>query len=51
LTRASPSSTRRLIESYEWDFDGDGTFDRTTSEPGATHTYEAEFDGVVRVTD
>jgi hypothetical protein len=40
------------ITRYEWDFDGDGTFDLETAEPGATHVYDAAFDGfiVLRVT-
>jgi lysophospholipase L1-like esterase len=40
------------IVSYEWDFDGDGTYDLTTTEPWADHEYAALFDGqaVVRVT-
>jgi hypothetical protein len=40
------------IESYEWDFDGDGAYDLTTAEPQVDHRYDALFDGqaVVRVT-
>lgn len=37
------------IESYEWDFDGDGTFERTTTTPQANHTYAKEFDGNMQV--
>ena len=29
----------RSIVQYEWDFDGDGTFDATTSDPIIEHTY------------
>jgi hypothetical protein len=38
---------------YEWDIDGDGSFDRTTTEPHLTHTWTAPAEGVVtvRVTD
>lgn len=41
------------IASYEWDFDGDGEYDRTVDEPTTTHTYRDDFDGLVsvRVTD
>lgn len=37
---------------YEWDFDGNGTFDLTTTEPSATHVYNADFNDfvVLRVT-
>ena len=33
------------ITSYEWDFDGDGTADRTTTTPDTTYTYPGEFHG------
>jgi lysophospholipase L1-like esterase/Mg-chelatase subunit ChlD len=38
---------------YEWDLDGDGAYERTTSEPTITHTYTAPAAGLVtlRVTD
>lgn len=41
------------VTSYEWDFDGDGTFDQTTTSPTVSHTYPAEIDGLaaLRVTD
>ena len=41
------------ITLYEWDFDSDGTFDYSSSDPTATHTYGAPFNGTVtlRVTD
>lgn len=40
------------IAQYEWDFDGDGDYDETTTEPVVTHTYGSEVAGavVVRVT-
>lgn len=40
------------IDSYEWDFDGDGTFDETTTEETIEFTYTTAFDGfvVLRVT-
>lgn len=40
------------ITLYEWDFDGDGTFDLETIEPTATHIYDADFNNfvVLRVT-
>jgi PKD repeat protein len=41
------------IVSYEWDFDGDGTYDVSSPDPTTIHTYAAEFSGQVmlRVTD
>ncbi|MFC2077283.1 PKD domain-containing protein [Candidatus Bipolaricaulota bacterium] len=41
------------IQSYEWDFDGDGLFDLETTDPVVTHTYSAGgFKTVtLRVTD
>lgn len=38
---------------YEWDFDGDGTFEETTAKPQAKHTFMSEYTGPVgvRVTD
>lgn len=42
-----------FIALYEWDFEGDGTFDFNFTESSATHIYGAVFDGIVvlRVTD
>lgn len=37
------------IVTYEWDFDGDGTYDLTGSEPLAEHTFDSEFEGFVSV--
>lgn len=41
------------ITAYEWDFDGDGTYDRTTTTPTTSFAYPAAFDGfaAVRVAD
>lgn len=41
------------IASYEWDANGDGTFEEKTTTPVYKHTYPAAFEGVmqVRVTD
>jgi len=36
-----------LIELYEWDFDGDGAFDLSTTSSGAEHVYAEDFDGTV----
>lgn len=38
---------------YEWDFDGDGTFDAAATVPTIEHTYGSEFHGnvILRVTD
>ena len=35
------------IVSYEWDVDGDGVFDTSSSEPTFTHTYNSTFSGTV----
>lgn len=50
--RGSYATTGALV-SYEWDLDGDGTYDTTTTEPVLTHTFDALVDGylAVRVTD
>lgn len=37
------------ITKYEWDFDGDGVFEQTTTTPSATHTYVQKFDGTMQV--
>src|SRR5437764_9862496 len=37
-----------IIEHYDWDFDGDGTIDLSTTGPITTHTYSSA--GVERVT-
>lgn len=37
------------ITKYEWDFNGDGTFDRTTTEPVTNYTYTEKFDGHMQV--
>jgi hypothetical protein len=41
------------ITGYEWDFDGNGTYDQTTTTPLTEHAYGAPFEGQlsVRVTD
>ena len=41
------------VEKYEWDFDGDGTFDETTTFNTVIHRYDKEVSGhvMVRVTD
>lgn len=42
----SPNSD---IVRYEWDFNGDGQTDESTTEPKVTHTYSAEYSGQVSV--
>ena len=37
------------ITKYEWDFDGDGKIDQTTTSPVASHVYTEKFDGVMQV--
>lgn len=39
------SASVGAISKYEWDFDGDGTYDATTVEPVFKHTYLDEFEG------
>jgi hypothetical protein len=41
------------IATYEWDFNGDGKFDLSTTSPTVTYTYNAPYEGqvVLRVTD
>ena len=41
------------VKKYEWDFDGDGTFDETTTADTVVHRYDKELSGhvMVRVTD
>jgi len=36
-----------ILESYEWDFEGDGIYDMTTSVPSVSKTYTAPFSGLV----
>ena len=35
------------LESYEWDFDGDGVFDETTLTPSVITEYDSEYTGIV----
>ena len=37
------------ITKYEWDFDGDGKIDQTTTSPVASHVYNEKFDGIIQV--
>lgn len=37
------------ITKYEWDFNGDGTFERTTAEPVTDYTYPTTFTGTMQV--
>ena len=37
------------ITKYEWDFDGDGNIDQTTTNPVASHVYTEKFDGIMQV--
>ncbi|HSN37943.1 MAG TPA: hypothetical protein VLT34_16475 [Arthrobacter sp.] len=41
------------ISKFEWDLDGDGTYDQTTTTPVLKHTYKTEFEGemILRVSD
>jgi hypothetical protein len=35
------------IVSYEWDFDGNGSYDQTTDLPTVSHVYSAPFSGTI----
>jgi hypothetical protein len=37
------------ITKYEWDFNGDGIFDASTTTPSINHTYTGEFSGIAQV--
>lgn len=36
-----------VVVKYEWDVDGDGSYDRTTTDPVLKHRYNAAFEGVI----
>jgi hypothetical protein len=46
------SGSGGVVVKYEWDLDGNGTYDRTTTDPVLKHTYPSEFEGlmILRVT-
>jgi Mg-chelatase subunit ChlD len=44
---ASSAPEGAAIVSYEWDFDGNGTYDLTTALPTASHVYSAPLSGTV----
>lgn len=37
------------LEKYEWDFNGDGTYDHTTTDGLLTHSFDAPFTGTIAV--
>jgi lysophospholipase L1-like esterase/Mg-chelatase subunit ChlD len=39
-----------VVDSYAWDFDGDGATDATTDSPLTSHTYEEHYTGGMSVT-
>jgi hypothetical protein len=47
------SKSEGVIDKYEWDLDGDGTFDQTTTAPVLKHTYAQKFEGemILRVSN
>jgi len=47
------SAPEGTIETFEWDFTGDGTVDVTSSDPVVTHAYEepGEFDVTLKIED
>ncbi len=53
LDGSSSFDSDGYIVLYEWDFDGDGIFDFSSTEDSTSHIYETAFAGVVvlRVTD
>ena len=53
VTLSAAGSAGTGIASYDWDFNGDGTYDRTTSTATTEYTWPDDVDGMVgvRVTD
>ncbi|MDQ0923182.1 hypothetical protein QF038_001690 [Pseudarthrobacter sp. W1I19] len=51
--RFDASSSIGAVNQYEWDLDGDGEYDVTSSEPVLKHTYAHEFEGemILRVSN
>jgi hypothetical protein len=51
--RFDASSSIGAVDEYEWDYDGDGTYDATTAAAIVKHTYEDEFEGemILRVSN
>lgn len=50
---SSSYSVSSNIVKYDWDYNGDGTFEETTTTPAGRHTYAAAMEGImqVRLTD
>lgn len=38
-----------VLLTYEWDFDGDGTYDETTTTPILRHRFDDEYTGLLRL--
>jgi PKD repeat protein len=53
LDASASTDADGTIVSFDWDFEGDGTFDLVASQASINHTYESagQFTPVVRVTD
>lgn len=49
LSATGSQDLREPIAGYDWDFNGDGVFDASTTDPVATYTYPAPFSGTVVV--
>lgn len=51
--RFDASSSVGAVDKYEWDYDGDGSYDATTAEPVVKHVYADEFEGelILRVSN
>jgi hypothetical protein len=50
LDASGSYATEGSIASYAWDFDSDGTVDRTTTEPVTEHTWTSPYTGLLTVT-
>lgn len=47
FSAGASSTTGEPIVAYEWDFNGDGIFESTTTDPVATYTFPGPFSGSV----
>jgi hypothetical protein len=49
ISAAASHDVGEPIAGYDWDFNGDGVFDASTTDPVAGYTYPAPFSGTVTV--
>lgn len=47
IDAAASHAVSGSLTSYEWDFNGDGTYDETGTSPRITHTFTQEYSGVI----